>query len=221
MGKLNISIIKAFGDGLANSIIVHLIECSKQMKSDCINTGELLERNENIISNNLVEKYLIAGSNDIRYILETQETFNDKTGRHLGRADIRVFSCNHFAIDARAYFIVECKRIDGGSASRESYVADGVSRFFVPATSPKYPSYYKRNIMFGYVEKAIDIPCNANKIDKLQSSLLDGLTIEPFSLIQKEDSQHYVYTCKYTSQHVGNVELSHLFFNFAGAICSK
>ena len=221
MGKLNSSIIKAFGDGLANSIIVHLIKCSEQMKSDYIDTEELLERNENIISNNLVEKYLNAGSNDIRYILETQETFNNKTGRHIGRADIRVFSCNHFAIDIRAYFVIECKLIDGYATPNKSYVTDGVSRFFVPPLEPKYPSYYKRNIMFGYVVQAIDIPCNADKIDKLQLSLLDGLAVEPFSLVQKEDSQHYAYTCKYTSPHIGKIELSHLFFNFVGAVRGK
>jgi len=221
MGKLNDSVIKAFGDGLVNSITSHLIECSQKMKFDSIATGELLEGKENIITNNLVEKYLNAGSNDIRYILETSETLDDETGRHIGRADIRVFSCNHFKIDSKAYFIIECKLIDGYTTPNKDYIVDGVSRFFVPALNPKYPSYYKRNIMFGYVVKAINIPCNANKIDKLQSSLLADLSAEKFVFVQNENLQHYVYTCKYTSPHIGNIELTHLFLNFTDAIYRK
>ena len=75
--------------------------------------------------------------------------------------------------------------------------------------------------MFGYVVQAIDIPANAAKIDVLQHQLLQELVIGKFVLANEEDLQHYVYICEYESTHIGKIELSHLFFNFAEVVCEK
>jgi hypothetical protein len=71
--------------------------------------------------------------------------------------------------------------------------------------------------MFGYVVQTLDIPNNTDQIDKLQSSLLNEATATKFVLKQNYDSQSYVYVCEYVS-HIGRIELSHLFFDFANAI---
>jgi hypothetical protein len=48
--------------------------------------------------------------------------------------------------------------------------------------------------------------------------LLKDVTAAKFTLKQSDDSQYYVYACEYISIHIGKVELSHLFFDFADAI---
>lgn len=96
-----------------------------------------------------------------------------------------------------------------------------MERFFTPDPQPKYSSYYLQNIMFGYVVQAIDIPENADKIDNLQGSLLKGATASPFILKQNENAQYYVYACGYVATDIGQIELSHLFFDFADVIYEK
>ena len=64
-----------FEDGLFESIMEHLIRCSDEMKSDCIETGNLLNNNEDKITNRLVENYLNKGSAFMRFILQSPESF--------------------------------------------------------------------------------------------------------------------------------------------------
>ncbi|MGW9530933.1 hypothetical protein ACWHAM_25070 [Paenibacillus terrae] len=86
----------------------------------------------------------------------------------------------------KAYHIVECKRIDGTTTLNQKYITEGVKRFFSPAPQPKYSSYYLQNIMFGYVVQVIDIHENADKLDKLQGSLLKEAAASQFMLRQNE-----------------------------------
>jgi hypothetical protein len=208
-----------FDAGVINTIIAHLIKCSKQMKEDCIAADNLLKNDEDAITNRLTV-YLNAGPNILRYESQSPEHYNDGTDRYIGRTDIKVISGDYFR-DAKAYHIVECKRIDGTNTLNRKYIKDGVARFFTPTPKPKYSSYYMLNIMFGYVVRAIDVSDNADKIDKLQHSLLKKLTITNFVLKQNDNSQYYVYTCDYSCACIGRIELSHLFFNLSNAICEK
>ena len=50
--------------------------------------------------------------------------------------------------------------------------------------APPYPSYHKRNIMFGYVVKAINIPDNITKIEKLQNKLLTTVQTGEFIFVE-------------------------------------
>ena len=76
--------------------------------------------------------------------------------------------------------------------------------------------------MFGYVVESIDIPTTANNIDKLQRTLLNGATTtSSFELVRSDASLYYVYRCEYVSNNIGQIELSHLFFDFADAICKN
>ena len=131
-------------------IIAHLAKCSKQMKTDCIDNNDLLKNNEDAITNKLAALYLNAEPNAFRYEPQSSENYDGETDHYIGRTDIKVISGDYFR-DAQAYFIVECKRIDGGPDLNKKYISEGVSRFFIPAPSPKYSSYYRQNIMFGYV----------------------------------------------------------------------
>ncbi len=214
------SINSAFATGIINIIIAHLTNCSNQMKEDCIANDNLLKNDEDVITNRLSAMYLNTEPGIFRYQTQSPEHYDGETDRYIGRTDIKVISRDYFR-DEKAYHIVECKRIDGTTTLNQKYITEGVKRFFSPAPQPKYSSYYLQNIMFGYVVQAIDIPENADKIDKLQGSLLKEAVAAQFMLRQNESSQCYVYACEYIAADIGRIELSHLFFDFTDAICKK
>lgn len=221
MGAFKNELINSeFDSGIINVIIDHLTSCSKQMKEDCIANDNLLKNNEDAITNRLSAMYLNTEPSIFRYEPQSMEHYDDKTDRYIGRTDIKVISQDYF-IDNKAYHIVECKRIDGTTKLNKKYITDGVKRFFSPDPQPQYSSYYRKNIMFGYVVQAIDIPENAEKLDNLQSSILKEAVASQFMLKQNESLQCFVYACNYNAVDIGRVELSHLFFDFTDAICKK
>jgi len=205
----------AFESGVINLIIAHLIKCSKQMKADCAEPCNMLQNHEDKITNRLVAKYLNAEPNNFRYEIQSPENFDAQTDQYIGRADIKVISADYFK-DSQFYYIIESKRIDGDDNLNKKYITDGIARFVI--NPPKYPSYHNQNIMFGYVVQAIDIPKNTEKIGALQASLLNGVTVNAFILVQNEDSQYFVYSCGYTSEHIRHIELKHIFYDFADVI---
>lgn len=219
-GFKNEIINSVFDAGIINVIIAHLTNCSKQMKADCVATDNLLKNNEDAITNRLIAMYLNAQPGIFRYEPQSPEHYDGETDCYIGRVDIKVISGDYFR-DEKAYHIIECKRIDGTITLNQKYITEGVERFFSPTSQPKYSSYYLQNIMFGYVVQAIDISENADKIDKLQGCLLKGATASPFALRQNENSQYYVYACEYGILNIEQIELSHLFFDFANIICKK
>ena len=216
-GFKNEIINSAFDAGIINAIIAHLTKCSKQMKADCVATDNLLQNNEDAITNRLIAMYLNAQPDIFRYEPQSPEHYDDETDRYIGRTDIRVISGDYFR-DEKAYHIVECKRIDGTVALNKKYITEGVERFFSPNPQPQYSSYYLQNIMFGYVVQAIDIPENVDKIDKLQGFLLKGAAASAFMLKQNENAKYYVYTCGYVVSDIGQIELRHLFFDFSDVV---
>jgi len=186
------------------------------MKTDCIDNNDPLKNNEDAITNRLTAKYLNAEPNAFRYEPQASENYDDEIGRYIGRTDIKVISGDYFR-DVQAYFIIECKRIDGKPDLNKKYISEGVSRFFTPVLNPKYSSYYKQNIMFGYVVQAIDIPKNAEKIKDLQSQILGNVTTGKFLLLCHDAADYYVYSCLYQSGGQ-NIELRHLFCDFSMAV---
>jgi len=216
-GFKNETINNAFDAGIINVIIAHLVKCSGQMKADCIAANNLLKNDEDTITNRLTAVYLNKEAGIFRYEPQSSEHYDGETDHYIGRTDIKVISGDYFR-DEKAYHIIECKRIDGTNTLNQKYITEGVERFFSPAPQPKYSSYYLQNIMFGYVVQALVIPNNADEIDKLQSSFLKEATASNFVLKQSNAPQCYVYKCEYVSTSIGQVELSHLFFDFADVI---
>ncbi|MFL0269257.1 hypothetical protein [Candidatus Clostridium radicumherbarum] len=151
----------------------------------------------------------------LRFIPQSPETFIPDEDQYRGRCDIKVVSNNWFA-DLNDYYLIECKRIDGENHLNRQYILEGVSRFVV--NSPKYPSYHKRNIMFGYVVKTIDVPKNTAIIEQLQRDLLLGVLVDDFVLLNNENVEFYHYSCLYQSDAIGSIELDHLFYDFSEVI---
>ena len=218
----NEAINNAFDCGFINHIIAHLINCSKQMRSDCIDSDNFLRNNEDGITNRLTSVYLNNKPDDIfRYLPQSPEQYDITTDHYIGRTDIQVISRNHFFQDAKAYHVIECKRIDGTLNLNRKYVTEGVERFFSPSPNPKYSSYYRQNIMFGYVVESIVIPDNTEKIDCLQFTLLKGAAASKFVLNSSDNSKYYEYRCNYDSDNIGKIILSHLFYDFSDVICKN
>ncbi|MDR1205593.1 MAG: hypothetical protein LBL26_08975 [Peptococcaceae bacterium] len=213
----NETVNTAFEGGVINIIIAHLTKCGTQMRMDCVNSHPL-ENNEDKITNRLVSTYLNAEPNNFRYEPQSLEHYDEETNCYIGRTDIKVISGDYFR-DSQAYYIIECKCIDGTSNLNRKYVTEGVARFLIPTAKPKYSSYYAQNIMLGYVIRSINIPENTAKIKKLQNQILENVTANDFLLLCHAGLDYYVYTCQYQSDK-RNIELRHLFYDLSAAMCN-
>lgn len=129
-----------FGQNLFRLIITHISQCCEKMKNDCRGTGNYLYNHEDKISNQLVERYLNASFLGLRFILQKPEHYDSESGTYKGRPDITVVSFDWF-MNPDAYYLIECKRINGEKDLNRKYVSDGISRFII-SPSPKYSSYY-------------------------------------------------------------------------------
>ena len=174
-----------------------------------------LPNDENKIRSIMLEEYMIKqksiyGMSDYRFELEVPENYAGN-GQHIGRVDIRILLKNDFEKED-AYYIIECKRIDGTFDLNKKYVKEGVARF----TTQKYSSYYGRNIMLGFIVKKIDVSANVRLIEKIQNAELDQHMHGGFQLI-KRDNMTESYKCIYQIK-AGEVELRHIFSDYSSII---
>lgn len=205
-----------FEQNLFNLIILHISQCCGEMRNDCMSVGENLYNHEDKISNRLVECYLDMNSLGLRFILQKPEHYNTETDTYLGRTDIAVCSLDWFK-NRNAYYIIECKRIDGSKDLNSKYVSEGISRFVV-SPEPKYSSYYGRSIMLGYIVQAILVGENTRKIDELQRKILSGVAIDDMMLVCDNDEGFSRYQCRYQPEGITAIELTHLFYDLSDVI---
>jgi len=135
----------------------YLISCSVKVPSN----------NENAIRDILLE-YLKDTKIRQDYCLIEGFRFDKEVDEGIGRVDIKIISINDFE-DHDAYYIIECKRLDGYAKLNEAYVDDGIKRFTTSYKSlgddPYYSSYYGINGMIGFIVANIDIDDNIKKIE--------------------------------------------------------
>jgi len=215
---LNDNLIFDYENGLFELIIERVLKCSKKMVEDNVS----LANNEPKIAAHLVETYL---NNDkflnefslphipIRFDVETSENYNEYNNSYVGRTDIRAVSTTWLFSNKEAYYLIECKKIDGGKRLNREYVTEGIQRF----VSGKYSSYYGKNIMFGFVVKNINVCENVNKINTIHADKL-GKSVKQNLLLSKcESEEHWIYSSFYDSNGK-NLELCHLFYDFSSII---
>jgi hypothetical protein len=204
-----------FEQGFFKLIILHISKCCETMRNDCQKTIKPpLPNHEDKISNRLVALYLNVGIKGVKFTRENLEDFDVETDSFKSRTDIRVVSSNWLDGSDNAYYTIEAKRIDGSAKLSKKYVCEGISRFLVPFP-PKYPSYYGKNIILGYIVQAIDIGDNKNKIDDLQRKLLFGVTISEMESVYDDRKFFSRYKCLYKAENNLSVELAHLFYDFS------
>ena len=160
----------------------------------------------------MLEEYMkkqknVYGMSDYRFDLEIPENYVGD-GKHIGRVDIRILLKNDFEKED-AYYVIECKRLDGTADLNKKYVKKGIARFI----TQKYSSYYGKNIMLGFVVKKIDISANAKLIEKIQNTESDKHMHGNFEFIDSNCVAES-YRCIYQIQS-GEVELCHIFSDYS------
>lgn len=214
-GILNKNILEALYRANFEKITNYIIDICELVVEDYEKKQPKLPNDENKIRSIMLEEYLKPqkdsyGMSDYRFELEVPENYVGN-GQHIGRVDIRILLKSDFEKED-AYYIIECKRIDGTSNLNKKYVKEGVARFI----TEKYSSYYGRNIMLGFVVKKIDISANAQLIEESQNADLDQHMHGNFQLV-KSDKLTESYKCMYQIQS-GELELRHIFSDYSSII---
>lgn len=211
-GILNKDIIEALYRANFEKITNYILNICELVVEDYEKKRLKLPNDENKIRSIMVEEYMkkqksVYGMSDYRFEIETPENYVGN-GKHIGRVDIRILLKNDFEKED-AYYVIECKRIDGTSDLNKKYVKEGVARF----VTQKYSSYYGRNIMLGFVVKKVDMSANAKLIEKIQNTDLDKHMHGNFEFMESNDVAES-YKCIYTIQS-GEVELRHVFSDYS------
>lgn len=198
-----------------NKIINYVLNICELVVEDYQQKKLKMPNDENKIRSIVLEEYLTKqkkayGMSNYRFEPEALENYVGE-GKHIGRVDIRILLKSAFEKE-EAYYIIECKRIDGTSELNKQYVKGGVARF----VTQKYSSYYGRNLMLGFVVKRIDVSANAQAIEKIQNVDSDEKMHGDFELVT-EGGITKSYKCLYQIQS-GELELRHIFSDYSSII---
>lgn len=214
-GMLNRDILKELCRADFEKITTYIFDMCTLNVEDYEKKQLKLPNDENKIRSIMLEEYINKqkiphNMLGYKFELEVPENYAGN-GKHIGRVDIRILLKSDFEKDD-AYYIVECKRIDGSADLNKKYVKEGVARF----VTGKYSSYYGRNIMLGFVVKKIDISANTKLIEKIQNTEKIQHMHGCFEFIEKKGIAEN-YKCMYQIQS-GEVELHHIFSDYSSII---
>lgn len=212
MGTLNKNILEALYRANFEKITNYILDICELVVEDYEKKQLKLPNDENKIRSIMLEEYMkkqkdACGMSAYRFDLEVPENYAGN-GKHAGRVDIRILLKSDFEKED-AYYIIECKRIDGTFDLNKKYIKEGVARFI----SQKYSSYYGRNIMLGFVVKRIDVSSNAKLIEEIQNTESDQHMHGVFRLIESKGVTKS-YKCVYRIQS-GEIELCHIFSDYS------
>jgi hypothetical protein len=213
-GLENFTHKKNFIETQLKQIICGILECCEITKKLNIK----LENKEEIIRNHL---YIECFNNDIimeksglenfRFEPEIPENYNSDK-KPIGRVDLKIYSIETFKT-RKSYFIIECKRIDGSSNLNNEYINEGVSRFI----TKKYSSSLKKNVMFGFVVKKIEIGNNAEKISQKEKEKFKRKVKNSFVIEKMSEKHKYIYKSDYLIDN-SDLSLYHIFYDFSAII---
>ncbi len=165
---------KAYYTREFNFILSKISECSEMM----IERYDSIENNENKIRNRLYKDFL--KNNLIReqlgltpYIFHPEVPEINEDYFEEGRTDLIVYNATTYSKNTNAYYVLECKRLDGTTSLNEKYVENGVLRF----VQEKYPTNLKSNCMIGFIVKEINISENLKKIVQITTNNVSTNTI--------------------------------------------
>lgn len=191
---------------------------------NCINLSEIsLPNNENEIRDIMLDNYLKVDSFKRAHFNLANYHFDYETVENRGRADIRILPVNPYLED-KAYYIIECKRLDSKKTKRISglnaeYVKNGVCRF----VTGYYSSHFSINGMIGFVIEDIDIDENRHHINSFfdKNLINDRKEQVNANITQKMEPTvinpefKYSYTSKHRLSNQNEIVLYHLMFDFS------
>ena len=177
-----------------------------------VSANTKLSNNENIIRDAMLSKNYLKS----RAFKETHPPlgkyhFDKETSENNGRADIRILHVNPYK-DDDAYYVIECKRLDGKEKLNCAYIAEGITRF---TNDKKYPFYKNTAGMIGFIVDEMDIHQNVSAINILLNQHFTHIDTEK-TLTYKEIVSDFEYS--YFSRHKIESVLKiiyHLMFDFS------
>lgn len=198
-----------------DKIINYIFDMCELIVADYSKKQINLPNDENKIRSILLKEYVSKNKNDYgmdgyKFDEEVPEHY-DGNGKYIGRVDIRIILKSDFEKDD-AYYIIECKRIDGTAELNKKYVKEGIARF----VTRKYSSYYGRNIMLGFVVKRISISENAKLIEEIQNNDMNQYMHGDFQFVRSVGITES-YRCTYQMQS-GKMELRHIFSDYSSVM---
>ena len=196
------------------NILVTIIACYKLMKTYKVT----LINDENDISDKLTNNYL--NDNHVRNVLKiTDYLFEREVPEKTGRVDIKIISRQSTFVDTKAYYIIECKRLnnkntDGKTGLNAGYISEGIARF----VSDKYSMHENTAGMIGFVVEKMDIHQNVFAINILLNQHFPHIDTEK-TLTYKEivSGFKYSYFSRHKIESVSKI-IYHLMFDFSDNI---
>ncbi|MVM29282.1 hypothetical protein GO755_04500 [Spirosoma sp. HMF4905] len=188
-------------------ILNFIVDCFQILKEKEKN----IANDEEIIRNLLYARYLTNSSikkqldfTSGRFCAEPA-TIDKDTLKETGYLDLKVCLANHFN-DDDIFFIIECKRLDGGNTLNREYVREGINRFI----TSQYPSHLSVNAMIGFCVTACDLDglvTAPNGINYHINKWISPLTV------QSLESYHWIdyFTSTYSSRHKISSSISETF----------
>ena len=222
MSQLNVSLLREIKVGILEDIVNKLVACSNRMVDDYIKDNKCIENNEVVIKGYLHEDYLSNsvitrefGLDNYLFVLENPENFSN--GRYKGVVDLKVYLLTLAHKDKKAFFNIECKRLDGGNTLNHEYIKNGICRF--TGNNPKYTSRYNESAMLAFLVQDISVEKSIEGIN-----LLLKKEYQQASCTQKEITTSDL-TDIYISHHIKNsiehVVLLHAFIAYSSIISRK
>ncbi len=215
IGTLHKNISAALCRANFEKIIRYTIDICELVAQDYQQKQLKLPNDENKIRSIMLEEYMkknksAYGMEGYKFDNEVPENYVGN-GKHKGRVDIRILLKSDFEKDD-AYYIIECKRLDGTTRLNKKYVGEGIARF----VTEKYSSYYGRNIMLGFIVKKMNVPANTRVIEQIQNA---DSNQQMHGVFQYAGSNKVTeqYQCVYKIKS-GELELRHIFSDYSNII---
>ncbi len=191
-------------------VMQHIVDCYNLI----LVSGAKLPNDENEIRSHLVEGYLSNSTIRRKYGIEDYlfdsevGVFRETDFKQVGRSDIKVALKSHTFDEPKKCFIIECKRLDGGTDLNREYVKEGVKRFI----SQAYPTFLNLNGMIGFCVQLFDIQANTNqKINQhIQKWCAVGTVTPIVQEIFIEDFEHTFISSHRTTSSQKDFKLYHL-----------
>lgn len=191
-----------------------------------LNSGISLVNDENLIRDEFL-KYLQDFDFKVKNELRNLK-FDKETTENTGRVDIRILPTKDEYVNDRAYYIIECKRLNttnpkGATGLNAEYVKNGICRF----STGYYSSYFGCNAMFGFLVEPVntqkDIVNNINSMLNIDFINAQGQSVNANATQQMQHENFaggysYSYMSKHTHSSGNELTLYHLMFDFSNNI---
>lgn len=188
-----------------------------------LNSGISLVNDENLIRDEFL-KYLQDFDFKVKNELRNLK-FDKETVENTGRVDIRILPTKNEYVNDRAYYIIECKRLNttnpkGTTGLNAEYVKNGICRF----STGYYSSYFGCSAMFGFLVEPVntqkDIVNNINSMLNTNFTDAQGQSVNANAIQQMQyenfaDGYSYSYVSKHTHCSGDELVLYHLMLDFS------